>query len=78
MNQKSGNKKQHNLAENWEDSNLRQAFILYKQQLEVPTWVWEAICTAASQIEGEQAASASGSRPRFVQRLRKIFFRSAG
>jgi len=76
MNQKSGNKKQNILAENWEDSILRQAFILYKQEKDSPAWVWEAICTAASLTEGQGITS--GSRPRFVQRLRKIFFRSAG
>jgi hypothetical protein len=78
MHQKSGNNKQDILAENWEDSTLRQAFILYKQKLEVPTWVWEAICTAASHTEGEQAGTASGTRPLLLKRLRKIFLRSAG
>jgi hypothetical protein len=78
MNQKSGNNKQDILAENWEDSTLRQAFFLYKQEIETPAWVWEAICTAASHTEGEQAESSSGPRPRFLQRLRKIFLRSAG
>jgi hypothetical protein len=78
MNQKSGNNKQDILAENWEDSTLRQAFFLYKQEIESPAWVWEAICTAASHTEGEQAVSASDQWPRFLQRLRKIFLRSAG
>jgi predicted metal-dependent HD superfamily phosphohydrolase len=77
MNQQSGNKKQDILAEKGEDSTLRQAFFLYKQDIELPAWVWDAIYKAANHTENEEAGTASGTRPRFLQSLRKIFLRSS-